>query len=221
MSLNYDSVIDDACQASHSRPNYCLSLGSDTPPTGIPLLKLHGSFDWATGVMIRGRRRSVDTIPLGSNKNYLHSPYNFIWNRAFETLIACDTLGVIGCSLSQNDSHLVDLLFRAYLERTPARMRTFEMELVCRDADGEVIRKNYGFFPRIKVLTRIVGEFLVGDVAPVNPFKTWLVASAAIYASPVIERNWTAGHFQLPCFRAACRLSDWIAGSAPIANRLE
>lgn len=71
---------------------------------------------------------------------------------------------MVGCSLSQNDTHLVDLLFKAHLERTPPRMKAFEIEIVDGELAGKRIRENYGFFPGISTL----------KLDPPNPFKTWL-----------------------------------------------
>jgi len=99
----------------------------------------------------------------------MHPPYVCIWNQTLETLIGCDTLRVVGCSLSQNDFHLIDLLFKAHLERGAA----FEMEIIARDKVGAGIRQNYGFFPALRTLTGIRGS-LVPEPEPENPFKTWL-----------------------------------------------
>src|SRR5260370_27722674 len=116
----------------------------------LPILKLHGFFNWREQ-KIRGRIRTIEIIPLGSTKSYLHVPYGSIWNRALEVLIACNTLRVVGCSLSQNDFHLIDLLFKAHLERKDA----FDIELIAPQRTGDQIRYNYGFFPQIKTLGRI------------------------------------------------------------------
>ena len=123
---HYNDVLDSAYAEHYGAPHYCFSLEKDPPLSKkpFPLLKLHGSFNWRNQE-IRGRPRRIEIIPLGSNKNYLHAPYAFIWNRALEILIECDALRVIGCSLSQNDAHLIDLLFKAHLER-PARVNDFE-----------------------------------------------------------------------------------------------
>lgn len=165
-SLNYDTVLDGAYKTVlEEDPNYCLCLKADDPsPERLPLLKLHGSFNW-NPVEIRGRKRTIGIIPLGSNKNYLHSPYGFIWSRALEILIECDTLRVIGCSLSQNDAHLVDLLFKAHLDKGAE----FGIEIIASEESGEMIRANYGFFPRIKTLSNLNVE-----PNPSNPFKAWL-----------------------------------------------
>jgi hypothetical protein len=165
ISLNYDDVLEEAYREFFGKPNYCLALDRDARLlSDIPLLKLHGSFNWRTGVNVRRRRRRVEIIPLGSNKNYVHAPYNFIWTRALEVLIECDTLRVVGCSLSQNDVHLVDLLFKAHLEKAPEEMKAFEIEIVSGERAGKAIRENYGFFPNIKTQKS----------DPPNPFRTWL-----------------------------------------------
>jgi hypothetical protein len=136
--------------------------------TSIPLLKLHGSFNWST-IKIRGRSRTIEIIPLGSTKSYLHAPYAAIWNRAFEVLVTCDTLRVVGCSLSPNDVHLIDLLFKAHLERREA----FDIEIIASEHTGKGIRDNYGFFPRIKTLVNIDSLYFP-EPDPPNPFKEWL-----------------------------------------------
>jgi hypothetical protein len=186
ISLNYDDVLDQAYEQYYGEPNYCFSLESDVRSSNqIPLLKLHGSFNWE-GQKIRGRMRTIEIIPLGANKNYLHAPYGFIWNRALEVLIECDTLRVVGCSLSQNDAHLVDLLFKAHLERDPEDV--FEIEIISSDAAGEGIRQNYGFFPGVRTLTAIDGN-LIGDPDPPNPFKTWLARKSDRALGESIERT--------------------------------
>jgi hypothetical protein len=169
ISLNYDTTLDRAYKRYYGSPNYCFSLARDAVNgRKIPLLKLHGSFNWGQQ-RIRGRIRKIEIIPLGSSKNYLHAPYGFIWNRALEILIECDVLRVIGCSLSQNDVHLVDLLFKAHLER----QKPFEIQLINSLEVGEQIRRNYGFFPEMKTLTEIEGS-LIPDPRPGNPFAVWL-----------------------------------------------
>lgn len=160
-------MLDRAYKEFFGSPNYCFTLEGDAPK-GVPLLKLHGSFGWKRQ-KIRKQRRTVEIIPLGSNKNYLHAPYGFIWNRALEVLVECDILRVVGCSLSQNDFHLVDLLFKAHLERATA----FEMEIISSDHTGRTIKDSYGFFPKITTLVD-VEKHLIPETNPENPFKTWL-----------------------------------------------
>jgi len=168
ISLNYDDILDQAYQLYLGDPIYCFTL-EDTPSEDkVPLLKLHGSFNWKSK-KIRGRRRTIEIIPLGTAKNYLHAPYGFIWNRALEVLIECDTLRVIGCSLSPNDSHFIDLMFKAHLEGG----RAFDIEIINHEKAGEDIKGNYGFFPGIRTFSKIEGT-LIPEGSSANPFKTWL-----------------------------------------------
>ena len=168
ISLNYDDVLDQAYEQSYRRrPNYCFSLKDEPSRGAIPLLKLHGSFNWKKQ-KVRGRWRRIEIIPMGAAKSYLHAPYGFIWNRALEILIGCDTLRVIGCSLSPNDAHLIDLLFKAHLERGKA----FDIEIISSTVAGEEIKRNYGFFRGIKPLWET--ENSIPEENPANPFKTWL-----------------------------------------------
>ena len=166
ISLNYDDVLDRAySKILGIAPNYCFSVGETT--SDLPLLKLHGSFNWRNKNIL-GRKRDVDIIPLGSGKTYVHSPYGAILNRALYTLAKCDVLRVVGCSLSPNDLHLIDLLFKAQLERETR----FDIEIIADNATGERIRDNYGFFgENIKLLTEIE---LISEVEPENPFHIWL-----------------------------------------------
>lgn len=167
ISLNYDDVLDNAYKKYYGHPNYCFTLDGAPSSRNVPLLKLHGSFNWR-GQNIRGRRRTIEIIPLGSTKTYLHVPYGFIWARALDIIIRCDILRVVGCSLSPNDGHLIDLLFKAHLERGSA----FDIEIISSTAAGDEIKRNYGFFRGIKTLVDI--ENSIPEEDPANPFKTWL-----------------------------------------------
>ncbi len=140
----------------------------------------------ARGVTIRGRIKRIEPIPLGSNKNYLHAPYTFIWNRALEVLIGFDTLRIVGCSLSQNDTHLVILLFKAHLERDPECV--LNMEIVSGEPAGVAIRENYGFFPGVRTLTTIERN-LIADGDPPNAFKTWLAGKSERVLGKSIEQT--------------------------------
>ena len=174
ISLNYDAVLDRAYAAIlNNEINYCFSREMDSASQGrIPLLKLHGSFNWKNQQVL-SRRRDIEIIQPGSSKSYLHAPYGFIWNRALDVLASCDSLRVIGCSLSQNDVHLIDLLFRAQLERR----KPFDIEIIASDASADRIKQSYGFFRQIKRLSDL-GVPSTPVVGPANPFKTWLEYTA-------------------------------------------
>ena len=171
ISLNYDTVLDAAYKWHYnSDPDYRLSSATNSPGKP-PLLKLHGSFNWED-IEISGKKRTIPIIPVGINKNYLRLPYNFIWGCALEVLAECDILRVIGCSLSQNDIQLIDLLFKAHLLKGAA----FEFQIISSEATGQAIKDRYDFFSKITTAKKIE-DTLMSDVRDgTNMFVEWLAA---------------------------------------------
>jgi hypothetical protein len=141
------------------------------------LLKLHGSFTWEN-IEVYDKLKSIPIIPLGINKNYLLPPYNFIWGEAFEVLIKCDTLRILGCSLNQSDIGLIDLLFKAHLERD----KQISLEIIDFQPQNShhPIKTSYGFFPGIIEPKDIEGTLIADESISKcevgNPFKIWLQA---------------------------------------------
>ncbi|MBI5872875.1 MAG: SIR2 family protein [Candidatus Omnitrophica bacterium] len=178
ISLNYDNIIDEAYEKIlGSKPNYCLtSEAADDKPS---LLKLHGSFNW-NRITIYEKRKKISIIPIGINKNYLAPPYNFIWGRAYELLVKCDVLRIVGCSLNQNDIGLIDLLFKAHRERG----KSIEIQIIdFQPPNGHhQIKRNYGFFPSIvepnKIEETLIADETISNCDVGNPFKIWLKAKA-------------------------------------------
>lgn len=170
VSLNYDTVLDEAYKLYYGEPAYSFSFQTG-PTKAPPLLKLHGSFNW-DGIEVNGKKRKIPIIPVGVNKNYLRLPYNFIWGRALEVLAACDILRVIGCSLSQNDIQLIDLLFKAHVEKGAA----LEIQIISSEPTGQDIRSRYDFFPRIITAEKIENTLLPDAKQGTNTFKEWLRA---------------------------------------------
>jgi hypothetical protein len=189
ISLNYDDILDEAYEASEMEINYCHNSRNEERGCS-PLLKLHGSFNW-TRRNNYGKLKDIPIIPLGMNKNYLVPPYNFIWSRAFEILTQCNTLRVIGCSLNQNDVGLIDLLFKANLERTSF----FEIEIIDWQDKGEEIKNNYGFFEGIikpkDIENSLMANEQIYDIGVGNPFKIWLKVKAQKMLQTMDEINKT------------------------------
>lgn len=198
ISLNYDTILDEAYKLNDFVPHYCLSSESWD---GTPLLKLHGSFDWVKGVSIDGRRRAVDIIPIGINKNYLSPPYNFIWAKAYELLKTCDVLRIIGCSLSQTDLGLLDLLFKAHADKGESiKLKVIDFQP---ENGYHSMKTNYGFFPdivepnppqeRVNLDDReeiLIADNGISDYENGNPFKIWLKAKALrMFSEEEIEKT--------------------------------
>jgi hypothetical protein len=188
ISLNYDTVLDEAYKTNGFTPHYFLSSEEkDGVPT--PLLKLHGSFDWMNGVTIDGKLKPVQIIPIGTNKNYLFPPYNFIWGKAYELLKKCSVLRIVGCSLNQNDLGLIDLLFKAHSDKGASiKIKIIDFQP---DNGHHPIKNNYGFFPEIidpnppQELTDLndseellIADKQISDYINGNPFRIWLKAKA-------------------------------------------
>jgi hypothetical protein len=184
ISLNYDSTLDEAYKKiSLGKPNYCFTSDKGE---GLPLLKLHGSFDWDKEI-IYGQRDNIPIIPMGMNKNYLFPPYNFIWGKAYELLVKCDVLRIIGCSLNQNDLGLVDLLFKAHAKRRQRiRIKIVDFQPL---GGHHPIKNSYGFFPDIidpnpgqpdvnDTEETFIADTQISDYDKGNPFKIWLKAKA-------------------------------------------
>jgi len=180
ISLNYDDVLDGAYNDLSVTPDYGLYSQSESEIKKIPLLKLHGGFN------LSYKNRVLPIITPGVNKNYLELPFNFIWGRALEILVECNQLRVIGCSLSQNDIGLIDLLFKAYLAKEG---KPFEIQMITFDRDFNLgdgtssneMKKSYGFFPNIKTAleleNRLITDENIKDPSTgANPFKIWLKA---------------------------------------------
>ena len=183
ITLNYDNLLDDAyTEILGNEPNYCTRFGSRND---LPLLKLHGSFEWPK-IKMGKNEISVPIMPLGIRKNYLELPFNFIWGRAGEILAECDTLRVVGCSLDRNDWGLIDLLFKSHLWKG----EPYEIEIIDFDNTGLDIRGHFGFFPRItkarEIESGIIAEQMdsPADQPLVNPFRIWLDAKARRMLSP-------------------------------------
>lgn len=179
ISLNYDDVLDTAYRAVFKKkPYYCFS-GSDSNRENLPLLKLHGSFNWKN-VNLFGRKKDIPIIPLGTNKNYLTPPYSYIWSSALELLIKSDTLRVIGCSLNSNDLGLIDLLFKAHQQRDSK----IDIEIIDFQQIGEnhKLVEEYGFLPGfinpLDIENGLLPNKEITDYNTGNPFKTWVRSKA-------------------------------------------
>jgi hypothetical protein len=177
ISLNYDTILDDSFfDIYKQKPDYCHTALSQNKSKLFPILKLHGSFNW-TKIDTYGKKKEIEIIPLGISKNYLAPPYNFIWGRAYEILAQCDVLRVIGCSLSQNDLGLVDLLFKAHM----ARKKFFTIQIIDLPDTGKTIKNSYGFFRGIQSMEEIERPMIpLDDIERdgANPFMIWLRAKA-------------------------------------------
>ncbi len=180
ITLNYDNLIDIAFNEVLEGVNYGIVCASKiyTIKQNVPMLiKLHGSFNWRTGFPIRvvghgARSGKMIWIPPGIEKEMDRYPFNFLWGKAFELLLGCDTLRIVGCSLSQNDWGLMSLLFSSQLTARPKPK--YQIELITQHDTGQDIRNKNGFLKNLKALGELDGcqDFI--DAPPPNVFEDWL-----------------------------------------------
>ena len=164
ITVNYDNLVDRAFQEVLSGVNYginckCASKEYNLILSAPPLIKLHGSFNWrseSSRTLIDEQqaenRKEMLWIPPGIEKERVRYPFNILWGKAFETLLDCDLLRIVGCSLSKNDWGLISLLFQ-----TQRRIGSnYEIELVNHHKGGLRIREENGFLSNVKVLGELM-----------------------------------------------------------------
>jgi hypothetical protein len=128
LTTNYEDLIERALQQINGGINYVVGINCFDHSYCIditkkpPLLKLHGSFNWKNGYPITVEhdvRTAEETvwIPPGVTKKKDAYPFNVIWGRAKE-LLECDTLRIIGSSLTQTDWELISLIHSTHRLRT-------------------------------------------------------------------------------------------------------
>jgi hypothetical protein len=157
-SLNYDTLLDRALKGAGLEPDYGfgrldlgerrsnLPTGAPSPspaPNTIPLLKLHGSLNWArcpacdhvevlahpldpqTGSPSCSRCGcpSLDRLIISPTwlKRYTATQLRHVWDLALEALQFAESLTFIGYSLPPNDVAVAQFLRRALLLRPAGR----------------------------------------------------------------------------------------------------
>jgi hypothetical protein len=168
MTLNYEDILEQALK-SHLNVDTDYIIDRRKTEKGarkIPLLKLHGSFNWKNTrpitVKEANKMQSKDAlwIPPGLDKKKETYPFNILWGKAFDYLMTCDTLRVIGCSLSRNDWGLIPMIYIAM--RLSNKKQAFEIEIIDFFDVGEKIKKNYPYLN-------------IKSICDVKEFKDYLI----------------------------------------------
>lgn len=169
LSLNYDTVLDRALKRAGLEPDYGFGRLNLAPPVGaekgaptgesatapsIPLLKLHGSLNWAhcpacdrievlahplgdappgaTPSQLdcsRCGNPSLDRLIISPTwlKRYTATQLRHVWDLALEALQAAESLTFIGYSLPPHDVAVAQFLRRALLARPQGRPLTIRV----------------------------------------------------------------------------------------------
>lgn len=128
LTLNFDDLIDSAfLKAYGGKINYGVATIEHIDITNIPpLLKLHGSFNWASAEEYRLRisaklgMKNLDPLlclpPSVYKRTFLQQfPFDQVWTKAYQLLHDCDVLRVIGSALRKEDWPLISLIFSTQL----------------------------------------------------------------------------------------------------------
>lgn len=99
-------------------------------------------------------------IPPGVDKKKENFQFNFLWGKAFDFLMECNVLIVIGCSLSRNDWGLIPMIYTAL--RLSGNNSTFEIEIIDFLDKGQKIKDDY---PYLKIKT----------IIEITEFKNYLI----------------------------------------------
>ena len=183
ISFNYDLLLDNILQSFNVQPDYALAgrfqkgieasgdLTAGTPPVRtIPLLKLHGSANWAvcsqsscdappifygsksSDVLVDIRSNPCPTchrqmvplmVPPTWNKGALQARVKNIWKRAVDELRRARRIFFIGYSLRETDSYFRYLLALALEEnRDLEKIYVVDSDHLTED-ESEALRKRY------------------------------------------------------------------------------
>jgi len=203
ITLNYDSLLDHTFNRVFGSVNYGVSCdcvcGTYTISEEIlPLIKLHGSFNWRRGFpqiivdedYTNGQEEMI-WIPPGIEKEKGRYPFNLLWGNAYE-LLSCDVLRIIGCSLSLNDWGLTSLLFRTQLRGDPEDR--YIIEIINSHEIGEQIRKENGYLGSVKALGELENCQDFVEFRPVNIFESWLKMKASSFIEEGIQLTGKGTH---------------------------
>jgi hypothetical protein len=178
MTLNYEDMIERAAQSVKRGVNYSLNF-PEAPKSrikvrenGVLVLKLHGSFNWRNEFPLSvedivEREEDVLWIPPGVEKHTEVYPFNIIWGKARE-LLDCETLRIVGCSLSRNEWHLVSMLYGT--QKLNRMKREYDIEIISPPKTGNEIKEEYPHL-RIKRIYEIkeVRDFVFKSLYKLDP----------------------------------------------------
>jgi hypothetical protein len=223
ITTNHDGLLQLAGEKVYGGVDIGIPFESDevTPINGVfSLVQLHGSFTWTFGVPARVHLLKAETdydedtvwIPPAILKDSRSYPFNKLLGHAYELLSKhCDILRVVGSSLTQNDWHILSLVFGAQRHRELSGGTPFRIELIMPTAAGESIVEACSY---LRNLTPI-GQLTDGDFTPYldeailnddmkNPLFYWLREKIQFHL-----HNGHLGHGDLPA-----SMADIVGGLA-------
>ena len=195
LTLNYEDILEKALKAHlNIDANYLIEKSKKNSKKQIPVLKLHGSFNWKNTRPIKVRNAHEMTsgevlwIPPGIDKKKETYPFNILWGKAFEYLMDCNTLRVVGCSLSRNDWGLIPMIYTAM--RLSEKINSFEIEIIDFVDVGEKVKKDYPYLViksiiEIKEFREYLIDYFLLDVS--KPIPQYVIDYISSYAPKIIN----------------------------------
>lgn len=174
LTINYEDLLERAMQNVKGGINYLMKVinrhsSYRLKEDSVPILKLHGSFNWKNEypiVVVDNIEDEEDVlwIPPGVVKRRECYPFSLIWGKAKE-LMECDILRIIGCSLSRNDWELISLLYTTQKLRTDGR--SYKIELIDSPAACEQAKGDYKYLDMRTILDiLVVRDYLIREYFP-------------------------------------------------------
>ncbi len=217
LTTNYESLLDEACATVHGGIDYGHEYQSEdykhSTSVVLPLLKLHGSFNWRINsndktLHVARRFEELDEpddlsgwIPPSVYKRPSGGVFESIWNSAAKTLSNCDILRVVGSSLRNEDSSLLSLIFTSQVNST----KSINIELIIPPDEARGIDPQEGIINRLSFLGSMKP---IDDTSAYDPdlvqndniFYSWLLMKlreAEVNRGAQIEDQYIADSLQL------------------------
>lgn len=182
ITLNYDTVLEEAMQELGFSPNYCLAceLYEHDPGNNpsFPVLKLHGSVNWtleddgavAVHKNYEAARLTALAPPLLTPptwKKAFGGPMEHVWNAAIRSLSIATRVIIIGFSIPPTDIHFKYLLAAGLRNNFSLR----ELIFVNPDPDDQLRRRARNLLRKDYITSGIIGfsKATFGEFANLSP----------------------------------------------------
>lgn len=171
LTLNYEDILEQSINAhlGHDIDYIIENSTKNSSKNSVSILKLHGSFNWKNirPVEIDDVNQLIDKeeslwIPPGVVKKKENYPFNLLWGKAFEYLMNCDVLRIIGCSLNRNDWDLIPMIYTT--KNFNSKSKTFDIEIIDFPTQCDKVIEQYQylnikhFFDIPEVLTFLIRQ---------------------------------------------------------------
>jgi hypothetical protein len=152
LTLNYEDLLESTILLHFQQYDVDYGVSTDAANQqleNVRVYKLHGSFNWVNSRPIRVQPMqqvgigNALWIPPGVEKRKDNYPFNLLWGRVLEELMACDVLRIVGCSLSRNDWGLIPILYT--IQRFARRTNPMYLQIVDFPSVADTIKANYPY----------------------------------------------------------------------------